>query len=73
MSGAMVTEYAAQVAAVATPSRSPQTSVRTPPAPAATSATALQILEIQDAVVDLARRDNLTNGPNPMAWRPPRP
>ena len=39
MSGAMVTEYAAQVAAVATPSRSPQTSVRTPPAPAATSAT----------------------------------
>lgn len=36
--------------------------------PAATIATALQILEIQDAVVDLARRDNLTNGPNPMAW-----
>jgi predicted dehydrogenase len=35
--------------------------------PAATIQTALQILEIQDAVLDFARRGVFTNGPYPMA------
>jgi hypothetical protein len=39
MSGAIATEYAAHVAAVAIPRRSPHTSPRTSPPPAATSAT----------------------------------